>query len=49
MHEVADAGERWYAVHTLPFAEARAEVQLNRQNSRRFSRNGIRPFGTRAN
>jgi transcription elongation factor/antiterminator RfaH len=25
------ASERWYAVHTLPFAEARAEGQLNRQ------------------
>jgi transcription elongation factor/antiterminator RfaH len=24
-------GERWYAVHTLPFAEARAECQLQRQ------------------
>src|SRR6516164_2364287 len=23
--------ERWYAVHTLPFAEARAECQLRRQ------------------
>ncbi len=29
-------GERWYAVHTLPFAEARAEVQLHRQGFRTF-------------
>jgi transcriptional antiterminator RfaH len=29
-------GERWYAVHTLPFAEARAEAQLNRQGFRTF-------------
>lgn len=29
-------GERWYAVHTLPFAEARAEGQLNRQGFRTF-------------
>ncbi len=29
-------GERWYAVHTLPFAEGRAEVQLNRQGFRTF-------------
>jgi transcriptional antiterminator RfaH len=28
--------ERWYAVHTLPFAEARAEGQLNRQGFRTF-------------
>jgi transcription elongation factor/antiterminator RfaH len=28
--------ERWYAVHTLPFAEARAEVQLHRQGFRTF-------------
>jgi transcription antitermination factor NusG len=26
--------ERWYAVHTLPFAEARAEGQLHRQGFR---------------
>jgi len=25
-------GERWYAVHTLPFAERRAEAQLENQN-----------------
>lgn len=25
-------GERWYAVYTLPFAEARAQRQLDRQN-----------------
>jgi transcription elongation factor/antiterminator RfaH len=25
-------GERWYAVHTLPFAEARAEAQLENQS-----------------
>ena len=29
-------GERWYAVHTLPFAEARAEGQLNRKGFRTF-------------
>jgi len=29
-------GERWYAVHTLPFAEARAEGQLHRQAFRTF-------------
>jgi transcription elongation factor/antiterminator RfaH len=29
-------GERWYAVHTLPFAEARAEGHLNRQGFRTF-------------
>lgn len=29
-------GERWYVVHTLPFAEARAEVQLHRQGFRTF-------------
>lgn len=29
-------GERWYAVHTLPFAEARAEGQLARQGFRSF-------------
>ena len=28
--------ERWYAVHTLPFAEARAERQLQRQRFRTF-------------
>lgn len=28
--------ERWYAVHTLPFAEARAECQLERQGFRAF-------------
>jgi len=28
--------ERWYAVHTLPFAEARAERQLQRQELRTF-------------
>jgi transcription elongation factor/antiterminator RfaH len=28
--------ERWYAVHTLPFAEARAESQLHRQGFRTF-------------
>jgi hypothetical protein len=30
------ASERWYAVHTLPFAEARAEGQLHRQGFRTF-------------
>jgi transcriptional antiterminator RfaH len=30
------ASERWYAVHTLPFAEARAEGQLHRQRFRTF-------------
>jgi transcription elongation factor/antiterminator RfaH len=29
-------GERWYVVHTLPFAEARAECQLQRQRFRTF-------------
>ena len=29
-------GERWYAIHALPFAEARAEVQLQRQGFRTF-------------
>jgi len=29
-------GERWYAVHTLPFAETRAEGQLQRQGFRTF-------------
>jgi transcription elongation factor/antiterminator RfaH len=29
-------GERWYAVHTLPFAEMRAEGQLQRQGFRTF-------------
>jgi hypothetical protein len=28
--------ERWYAVHTLPFAEARAEGQLRRQGFQTF-------------
>jgi transcription elongation factor/antiterminator RfaH len=28
--------ERWYAVHTLPFAEERAEAQLHRQGFRTF-------------
>ena len=32
---IADC-ERWYAVHTLPFAEARAEGQLERQGFRAF-------------
>ena len=32
---IADC-ERWYAVHTLPFAEARAEGQLERQGFRTF-------------
>jgi len=30
------SSERWYAVHTLPFAEARAERQLQRQEFRTF-------------
>src|SRR5215469_8816950 len=30
------ACERWYAVYTLPFAEARAEGQLNRQGFRTY-------------
>jgi transcription antitermination factor NusG len=29
-------GQRWYAVHTLPFAEARAEAQLENQNFHTF-------------
>ena len=29
-------GEHWYAVHTLPFAEKRAEAQLNNQQFRTF-------------
>jgi transcription elongation factor/antiterminator RfaH len=29
-------GERWYVVHTLPFAEARAEGQLENQGFRTF-------------
>jgi transcription elongation factor/antiterminator RfaH len=33
--DLADS-ERWYAVHTLPFAEVRAEGQLNRQCFRTF-------------
>ena len=28
--------DRWYAVHTLPFAEARAECQLQQQGFRTF-------------
>src|SRR5215467_8571887 len=28
--------ERWYVVHTLPFAEARAEAQLRNQGFRTF-------------
>ena len=32
-HAVAlHEGERWYAVHTLPFAEGRAQVQLQNQD-----------------
>jgi transcriptional antiterminator RfaH len=30
------SGERWYAVHTLPFAEKRAEAQLANQQFRAF-------------
>jgi transcription antitermination factor NusG len=30
------AGERWYAVHTLSFAEKRAQVQLENQQFRTF-------------
>ncbi len=30
------AGERWYAVHTLPFAEKRARAQLENQQFRTF-------------
>jgi transcriptional antiterminator RfaH len=33
--DVSDT-QRWYAVHTLPFAEARAESQLHRQGFRTF-------------
>jgi transcription elongation factor/antiterminator RfaH len=33
--ELSD-GERWYAVHTLPFAELRAEGQLRRQGFQTF-------------
>ena len=29
-------GERWYAVHTLPFAEKRAQIQLENQQFRTF-------------
>jgi transcriptional antiterminator RfaH len=29
-------GERWYAVHTLPFAEKRAQAQLENQQFRTF-------------
>ena len=45
--DLADS-ERWYAVHTLPFAEARAEVSSIANASGPFSRNGIRPFDTLA-
>jgi transcriptional antiterminator RfaH len=34
-HVLADS-ERWFAVHTLPFAEMRAELQLRRQMFRTF-------------
>jgi transcription elongation factor/antiterminator RfaH len=34
--EALTVGERWYAVHTLPFAEARAEGQLRNQRFRTF-------------
>jgi transcription elongation factor/antiterminator RfaH len=34
--ETLAAGERWYAVHTLPFAETRAEGQLRNQQFRTF-------------
>jgi transcription elongation factor/antiterminator RfaH len=34
--ETLAKGERWYAVHTLPFAEARAEGQLRNQGFRTF-------------
>jgi transcriptional antiterminator RfaH len=30
------AGERWYVVHTLPFAEKRAQTQLENQQFRAF-------------
>src|SRR5215467_72376 len=33
---ILSSSERWYAVHTLPFAEARAEHQLERQRFRTF-------------
>ena len=33
---VLSNSERWYAVHTLPFAEARAEAHLRRQEFRTF-------------
>src|SRR6201993_2038764 len=33
---ILSGSERWYAVHTLPFAEARAEHQLQRQDFRTF-------------
>src|ERR1700757_3478156 len=33
---ILSGSERWYAVHTLPFAEARAEHQLRRQEFRTF-------------
>ena len=31
-----NAGERWYVVHTLPFAEKRAQAQLENQQFRTF-------------
>jgi transcription elongation factor/antiterminator RfaH len=31
-----DAGERWYAVHTLPMAELRAQINLRNQDFRTF-------------
>jgi transcription antitermination factor NusG len=31
-----DEGERWYAVHTLPFGELRAQEQLENQGFRTF-------------
>src|ERR1700746_2593156 len=33
---ILSGSERWFAVHTLPFAEARAECQLRRQEFRTF-------------
>src|SRR5262249_5697848 len=38
--------ERWYAVNTLPFAEARAEHQLHRQGYRTFQPKRRKPFRT---
>jgi transcription elongation factor/antiterminator RfaH len=35
-HERLDHGERWYAVHTQPFCEFRAEVNLANQSFRTF-------------